>query len=106
MKAKDNWPGARISAGLSIEPHAERGDFWTLRGHGGEPAISASSRDLLDLARLIEDNLHEGTVQNKVNWLREYRRTTNATLQEAMTAWEKRRNAGDQGRSGTETDRE
>lgn len=89
---RNPWQGARISAGLSIEPHPEHSGFWTLRGHdgkpGGAPEIDASSRDLLELGRLVLKHLQGEVSDGKVSWLRDYRASTGCDLRTAMDAWD------------------
>ena len=85
---ENSWQDARVSASLSIEPHGELRGFWTIRGHGGEPAISASSRDLAEFGTLLVESLQEEATRSKVNWIWKHWAETGASLRESVIAWE------------------
>ncbi len=85
---EDTWQGAKIGRAISIEPHEEMRGWWTIRGYYANRSVSASSRDMLDMAKLMVEHLEPVVLDSKVNWIRDHINRTGVTLPEAAEAWE------------------
>ncbi len=83
------WTGTRIANTLKLARSKDNPETWEIHGEHPFVRAQATTQELYDLACQVIQHLEPEVKEDKIQWLRDYRRLTGANLRDAQEAWAK-----------------